>query len=107
MLFRSASLDVVQPDAQAWLLGQIGPADTAAGNGLLNTRQALALVAAEREMRQRAKNPSPGQTAEQVLAGHYRPTILADARSHLLTALVTKRPFAERLQLFWANHFTV
>ena len=102
-----ASLDVVQPDAQAWLLGQIGPADTAAGNGLLNTRQALALVAAEREMRQRAKNPSPGQTAEQVLAGHYRPTILADARSHLLTALATKRPFAERLQLFWANHFTV
>ncbi len=104
-----ASLDVVQPDAAAWLLGQIGPADTAIGNGLLNTPQALALVAAEREMRQRAKNPPPGQTAtaDQVLAGHYRATTLADARSHLLTALATKRPFAERLQLFWANHFTV
>ncbi len=102
-----ASLDVVQPDATAWLLGQIGPADNAVGEGLLSTPQALALVAAEREMRQRAKNPPPGQTADQVLSSHYRPTMLADARSHVLTALATKRPFAERLQLFWANHFTV
>ena len=102
-----ASLDVVQPDAAAWLLAQIGPADTAVGDGLLSTRQALALVVAERETRQRARNPLPGQTAEQVLAGHYRPTLLADARSHLLTAAATERPFAERLQLFWANHFTV
>jgi len=102
-----ASLDVVQPDAAAWLLGQVGPADSAVGEGLLGTSQALALVAAEREMRQRAKNPPPGQTADQVLTSHYRPTTLADARSHLLTALATKRPFAERLQLFWANHFTV
>src|SRR5206468_1063230 len=34
-------------------------------------------------------------------------TIMADARSRLLTAAGTARPFAERLQLFWANHFTV
>ena len=102
-----ASLDVVQPDASAWLLGQIGPADPAVGSGLLTTRQALALVAQERETRQLAKNPPPGQTAEQVLAGHYRDTLLADGRSHLFTAAATTRPFAERLQLFWANHFTV
>ena len=102
-----ASLDVVQPDASAWLLGQIGPADAAVGSGLLTTAQALALVRQERETRQLAKNPPPGQTAEQVLAGHYRDTLLADARSHLLTAAATTRPFAERLQLFWANHFTV
>ena len=102
-----ASLDVVQPDPQAWLLGQIGPADAARGEGLLTTGQALALVVAERENRQLAKNPPPGQTAEQVLSGHYRETILADARSHLVTAATTQRPFAERLQLFWANHFTV
>ena len=102
-----ASLDVVQPDASAWLMSQIGPADPAVGSGLLTTRQALALVAQERETRQRAKNPPPGQTAEQVLAGHYRDTLLADGRSHLFTAAATTRPFAERLQLFWANHFTV
>ena len=107
-----AALDVVQPDAAAWLLGQIGPADSAVGHGLLSTPQALALVAAERSARQRARNPPPGgpaapMPADQGLADHYRPTIQADARSHLLTALATKRPFAERLQLFWANHFTV
>ena len=102
-----ASLDVVQPDASAWLLGQIGPADVAVGSGLLSTAQALSLVRQERETRQLAKNPPPGQTAEQLLAGHYRDTLLADARSHLLTAATTTRPFAERLQLFWANHFTV
>jgi len=106
-----ASLDVVQADPQAWLLGQIGPADAPRGDGLLGTRAALEHVAAEKEQRRLAKNPSPGTTtdtaAEQVLAGHYREVTLADARSRLLTATATRRPFAERLQLFWANHFTV
>ena len=46
-------------------------------------------------------------TAEQVVAGHYREVIVADARSRLATAAATVRPFAERLQWFWANHFTV
>lgn len=101
------NLGVVGGDAQGWLTSQIGPADAARGAGLLDTRQALELVAAERERRQLAKNPPAGMTAQQVLAGHYRDTIFADARSRLATAAATKRPFAERLQWFWANHFTV
>ena len=101
------NLGVVGNDARGWLAAQIGPADAARGTGLLDTRQALALVAAEREKRQQAKSPPPGMTAEQVLAGHYRDTIVADARSRLATAAATQRPFAERLQWFWANHFTV
>ena len=101
------NLGVVGGDAQGWLAAQIGPADAARGSGLLDTRQALALVAAERENRQLAKNPPTGQTAQQVMAGHYRESIVADARSRLATAAATKRPFAERLQWFWANHFTV
>jgi uncharacterized protein (DUF1800 family) len=102
-----AGLDTVAPDPQAWLLGQIGPADAARGEGLLNTRAALEHVAAERERRQLAKNPPAGVTAEQLLAGHYREVTLADVRSRFITAATTRRPFAERLQLFWANHFTV
>ena len=101
------NLGVVGGDAQGWLAAQIGPADAPRGNGLLDTRQALELVAAERDNRQLAKNPPAGMTASQVLAGHYRDTIVADARSRLATAAATKRPFAERLQWFWANHFTV
>ncbi len=101
------SLAVVGDDAAGWLSAQIGPADAALGDGLLGTRDALAHVAAEREAKRLAKNPPPGMTAAQVLAGHYREVIAADTRSRLLTATRTARPFAERLQLFWANHFTV
>ena len=101
------SLDALQSDPQGWLSAQIGPADAARGDGLLGTRAALEHVAAEKEQRRLAKNPPPGMTAEQVLAGHYREVSLADARSRFFTAMTTRRPFAERLQLFWANHFTV
>ncbi|MEP7298968.1 MAG: DUF1800 domain-containing protein [Burkholderiales bacterium] len=102
-----ATLDVVTGDPREWLAAQIGPADAARGEGLLSTAQALDHVAAEREKRREAKNPPPGMTAEQVLAGHYREVIVADARSRLVTAALTTRPFAERLQWFWTNHFTV
>ena len=102
-----ASLDTVGTDAPQWLAAQIGPADAPRGEGLLSTRAALEHVAAEREQRKLAKNPPAGMTAEQVLAGHYREVITADVRSRLLTAATTTRPFAERLHLFWANHFTV
>jgi len=102
-----SSFDVAQPDPQAWLIAQIGPADEPRGTGLLSTTQALAHIKAETEKRRLARNPPPGMTAEQVLAGHYREVTIADARSRLLTAATTRRPFAERLQLFWTNHFTV
>ena len=106
-----ASLDVVGSDPLQWLAVQIGPADTPRGDGLLNTAQALAFVAAEREQRRAIKNPPEGMTAEQVAAqavgARYREVAVADLRSRLLTAVNTTRPFAERLQWFWANHFTV
>jgi uncharacterized protein (DUF1800 family) len=102
-----ASLDVVVGDPREWLAAQIGPADAPRGEGLLSTAQALDHVVAEREKRREAKNPPPGMTAEQVLAGHYREVITADVRSRLITATLTDRPFAERLQWFWTNHFTV
>ena len=102
-----ADLAVVGGDARAWLQAQIGPADAPRGTGLLDTRQALELVAAEREARRQALNPPPGTTTEQAIAGHYREAILADLRSRLITAAASQRPFAERLQWFWANHFTV
>ena len=110
-----ASLNTVGGDPKQWLAAQIGPADAPRGDGLLSTPQALAFVQAEREQRKLVKNPEPGvtpgmtqeQAAAQAVAGHYREVIVADARSRLLTAALTTRPFAERLQWFWANHFTV
>ena len=101
------ALEALAGDPQGWLLAQIGPADAPRGAGLLSTREGLALIAAEREKRELAKNPPPGMTATELLAGHYRESTIADARSHLLSAALAARPFNERLQLFWANHFTV
>ena len=126
-----ASLDVVGADPARWLTAQIGPADAPRGEGLLGTSQALAHVAAERAQRRERKAAgtaaaadlaasapkgsmadqaamqAAAQAAEQAAAGHYREVIVADARSRLLTAALTARPFAERLHWFWTNHFTV
>lgn len=118
------SLDAVGGDARGWLEAQIGPLEPARGEGLLDTASAIRLVAAEqariREARAlrlvaaAAESPTAaaGRDAAQdalvaALASHYRETIAADQRSRLVTAASTARPFAERMQLFWANHFTV
>ncbi len=102
------SLDVVGADPQAWLSSQIGPADAPLGGGLLGTAAALDNVATELRARRTARAAAPDAAASAPdLAGFYREVIAADVRSRLLTAASTTRPFAERLQLFWANHFTV
>ena len=93
-----ASFAAVGGDAAEWLAAQIGPADRAL-DGLLGTREAMQHAAAEREAKLAARNPLPGMTAEQVLAGHYREVVNADSRSRLLTAVRTTRPFAERLTI--------
>jgi len=106
-----ASLEVVGTDPLRWLTAQIGPADRARGDNLPSTAQALALVAQERALRRAAKAAPAGTPVEPAAAqaggGPLRAAITADARSRLLTAALTTRPFAERLQWFWANHFTV
>lgn len=101
------SLDVVGADPQGWLLAQIGPADAPRGDGLLNTAQAWEHVKAEARKRKLARNPPPGTPTEQLPGDHDREVMISDVRSRLVTAATTRRPFAERLQLFWANHFTV
>ena len=102
------SLDAVAGDPQAWLSGQIGPADAPLGSGLLGTAAALENVAAQLRARRAARAAAPDAAASAPELAHlYREVIAADVRSRLLTAASTTRPFAERLQLFWANHFTV
>ena len=102
------SLDTVALDPQAWLSAQIGPGDAPLGNGLLGTPAAVDNVAAEQRARRTARAAAPDAAASAAdLGGFYREVIAADLRSRLLTAASTRRPFAERLQLFWANHFTV
>jgi len=90
-----ADLDVVGGDARGWLLAQIGPADSQRGSPLPGLSQALAV-----QIEARRQPGAAGNTA-------LRNQVLADIRARLQTAASTERPFAERLALFWSNHFTV
>ena len=90
-----ADLGVVGDDAQGWLLAQIGPAEVQRGGPLPGLAQALTV---QLEARRQA-----GAAAKATL----RNQVLADIRARLQTAAATERPFAERLALFWSNHFTV
>jgi uncharacterized protein (DUF1800 family) len=61
-----------------------------------------------REQRQAAPPAGAMSTAsDQQFGEHFRALVQADTRARLTTAATTTRPFAERLALFWANHFTV
>ncbi len=99
-------------DAPAWLLAQIGPADKQRGDNLASAADGLRSFAQFIQAQRRAREPQPQAQAdmrsgEQQFVDHYRELVQADVRAQLLTAATTARPFAERLALFWANHFTV
>lgn len=111
------SLAAAGDDARGWLLAQIGPAEPQRGPGLADSAEAARRHAAFlRETRRARQAPPPamadaamadGRSGEQVFVAHFRDIVEADVRARLVTAATTPRPFAERLALFWANHFTV
>jgi len=109
--FRSAGADPV-----AWLAAQIGPADPARGQGLARLSDGIRAHAAFIQTQRRpvqtaatnmAAMAADTRSGEQQFGDHFRPIVQADVRSHLATAIVSARPFAERLSWFWSNHFTV
>ena len=128
------SLAVVGADPRGWLLAQIGPADAQVGDALPDAVQGVRRFAEFRRLRREAaERPSrdppagagsgmtartstagpaptsdPGRAStEQRFAEHFRELVRADLRARAVTAATTRRPFAERLALFWCNHFTV
>jgi uncharacterized protein (DUF1800 family) len=111
-----ATLATIGSDARGWLAQQIGPADGQRGEGLASGVTGLKRYAEfVRDRRQQVPPPMPAgdtmsevaRSAEQPFAEHFREIVRADVRARLSTAATTQRPFAERLALFWANHFTV
>ena len=90
-----ADLATIAPDAAGWLRAQIGPADAQIGTQLPSLSQALAI-----QIESRRRTTPAGATS-------LRSVVQADIRARLVTAASTQRPFAERLALFWSNHFTV
>lgn len=114
-----ASIDAaVRGDARDWLAAQIGPAEAqrpAGGAPLADAATGLRRMAEfVQQRRRRRENTSMAAMAsddtrstEQSFVEHFRALVQADLRARLSTAATTARPFAERLALFWCNHFTV
>jgi uncharacterized protein (DUF1800 family) len=118
-----AQLDAsVGRDAREWLARQIGPAASqvsslagesvpSAADGLRRHAEFVQLRRQRREASEMTAAPAMTDNAqassEQQFGDHFRQLVLADTRARLSTAALTDRPFAERLALFWANHFTV
>ncbi len=109
-----ASLEAsVGDDARGWLAAQIGPADaqsTGAAEPLPSAADGLRHMAEFRRMRRMPREPSQGQAMDASgpsFGEHFRALVQTDTRARMATAAATVRPFAERLALFWANHFTV
>jgi uncharacterized protein (DUF1800 family) len=103
-------LSVVGADAQGWLLAQIGAADPQRGDALPSAAEGLRRHDAYlRRVRAAAGNDAKPdeRPVEQQFADHFRELVQADLAARLVTASTTQRPFAERIALFWANHFTV
>ncbi len=129
-----ANLNTVGSDPRGWLAQQIGPADApkaVQGDQPLSSAQGLAVFAnydreqaRERRMNKRetqATQPNasmnamdsmtpmstPAAAPQAMLGNELRKVEQADVRIRLSNAATTQRPFAERLALFWFNHFTV
>ncbi len=111
-----ADLAVIGSDAHGWLRRQIGPADTQPGAGLATLADGIRTHARFVQLQRRpapaagaemAAQAASAPAAELSFAEQFREITQADQRAHLGAAIATQRPFAERLALFWANHFTV
>jgi uncharacterized protein (DUF1800 family) len=90
-----ADAGIVGTDPQAWLRGQIGPADPQHGDNLPDIDTAL-----QRQAAARRQPATPG-------VDPLREQVQADLRARLATSVTTQRPFAERMAIFWCNHFSV
>jgi uncharacterized protein (DUF1800 family) len=108
-------LDGLGADPRGWLAQQIGPADPQVGAGLADSVAGLQAIVRFRQIRaadaasRTADSPMAADTrsSEMAFTDHFRAIVQADLRARLVTQTTTARPFAERLALFWANHFTV
>jgi len=112
-------LDSLHADPQGWLLAQIGAADPQRGDNLASAADAVRRhTEFLRRFRRGTPAPMPAgdgasmeradtRPVEQQFVENFRSIVEADLQARVLTATTTSRPFAERLTLFWANHFTV
>ena len=112
---RPGDLAAIGDDPRGWLRGQLaGAAPLWPTAGLPSTGQILSgaepILRARREARQAAGGGASAPASAELamrLPQYLRPLYVNDARARLSAALLSERPFAERLVHFWSNHFAV
>ena len=90
----------VSSDPRGWLMDQVrrGPVDVA-GGPFAQSADLLADI-------HKARIQGPEQLREKT-RGYYRSVFWPEITARARHAVTTDRPYAERLALFWSNHFTI
>jgi uncharacterized protein (DUF1800 family) len=116
---RPGDLNAANPDPRGWLRAQIrGALPLAVGTALTPSDQIFAAVLAARQERQEQKREAAdavaaagasadAKTANNIVREAYQPHYHAQVLARAQSAVLTTRPFGERLVHFWSNHFAV
>jgi uncharacterized protein (DUF1800 family) len=122
---RPGELDLIGADARGWLEAQLrGPAPALAASGLRPSADILRDAAVIRQQLQAQRRAGAGKgaaapdsanapAAAEALAALmrlpqlFRPIYIAEVQARLRNAVITERPWVERLVYFWSNHFAV
>ncbi|HTT03493.1 MAG TPA: DUF1800 domain-containing protein [Steroidobacteraceae bacterium] len=112
---RPGDLGGIGRDPRGWLTAQLaGAAPILDDRGLRGSADILSEALAIRRARRQQRVGQPGQpdTATQAadalkLGQLYRPIYISEATARLRAAVMSERPFVERLTHFWTNHFAV
>lgn len=95
-------LTAIGADPRGWLRQQIGPADPQVGAGAAAMPGSVAAMLVQDEARRQVASAGRDDLRDEL-----RKLVQGDVRARLVTASTTRRPFTERLAMFWTNHFTV
>ena len=114
---RPGDLNAATPDPRGWLRQQIrGALPLAVATPLTPSDQIFAAVLAARQERQEQKREAvdtgaggsgAALAANNILRVAYQPHYHAQVLGRAQSAVLTTRPFGERLVHFWSNHFAV
>lgn len=109
---RPGDLTAIAADPRGWLHAQLhGDAALLDTTGLQSTQQILAgaapILRARREARLGTAETAARPDTALRLPQYLRPIYVNDVRARLHSALLTGRPFVERLVHFWSNHFAL
>ena len=98
---RPGELAEIDADPRAWIIAQIEEAQTIPEN-LRHFPAAADILKGIHEARLRSPEALRKETRRA-----YRETLFQELREHANHMIMTRRPFAERMVLFWSNHFSV